>query len=401
MNIVKRIVNANNHRDPERLEKKYRTMRTDPFVFLRGTCHLFYDRLPKNSIFRSAPLTWCCGDLHLQNFGTFKGDNRLVYFDINDFDEAALAPASWELSRMLSSILVAAQSLQISPKEAKILAKQFLESYVNGLLSGKALWVERETSQGMIKELFDKLQDRKRKNFLDGRTELKHDQRWFTLDGKKSLPVTESQHRLITRFMKQFAANQSQPEFYKVLDIARRIAGTGSLGVERYIILVEGKGSPDHNYLLDLKQTRPSSIAKHLEAIQPKWANDAERIVTLQKRMQAISVAFLFPEVIDGQAYVLQALQPSEDRVPLEKHHHLDDLIRVIATMGQCVAWAQLRSAGRQGSAIADELIEFATKKKWPLNLLDASYDLAEQVRDDWQSYCRAYDDNAFQITEI
>ena len=400
MNIIKRIVNANNNRDPERLEKKYRAMRTDPFVFLRGTCHLFYDRLPKNGIFRSAPLTWCCGDLHLQNFGTFKGDNRLVYFDMNDFDEAALAPVSWELSRMLSSILVAAQTLHISPKEAKILAKQFLESYVKALSSGKALWVERETSQGMIKELFEKLQDRKRKNLLDSRTELKHDQRCFTLDGKKSLPITESQRILITRFMEQFAARQSDPEFYKVLDIARRIAGTGSLGVERYIILVEGKGSPDHNYLLDLKQTRPSSIAKHLEAIQPKWINDAERIVSIQKRMQAVSDAFLFPEVIEHQSYVLQALQPSEDRVPLEKHRALDDLMTVIATMGQCVAWAQLRSTGRQGSAIADELIEYANKKKWQLNIIEASYDLADQVRDDWKSFCKAYDDNAFQISE-
>ena len=32
-----------------------------------------------------------------------------------------------------------------------------------------------------------------------------------------------------------------------MLDVARRIAGTGSLGVERYAILVEGKGSPDIN----------------------------------------------------------------------------------------------------------------------------------------------------------
>jgi uncharacterized protein (DUF2252 family) len=73
-------------------------MRASPFAFLRGSCHLFYDRLPRGGIFRSSPLAWSCGDLHLENFGSFKGDNRLVYFDINDFDESALAPASWDLS---------------------------------------------------------------------------------------------------------------------------------------------------------------------------------------------------------------------------------------------------------------------------------------------------------------
>ncbi|MGZ3237260.1 MAG: DUF2252 family protein, partial [Burkholderiaceae bacterium] len=70
MKIVNRIINANKDREPERLAMKYRALRTNPFVFFRGTCHLFYDRLPKSGIFKSAPLTWCCSDLHLENFGS-------------------------------------------------------------------------------------------------------------------------------------------------------------------------------------------------------------------------------------------------------------------------------------------------------------------------------------------
>ncbi|NJK53097.1 MAG: DUF2252 family protein, partial [Leptolyngbyaceae cyanobacterium SU_3_3] len=69
---------------------------TNAFVFLRGSCHLFYEDLPTDSRLDAAPHTWICGDLHLQNFGSYKGDDRLVYFDINDFDEAALAPCTWD-----------------------------------------------------------------------------------------------------------------------------------------------------------------------------------------------------------------------------------------------------------------------------------------------------------------
>jgi len=116
--VVQCISNFNQNRDLERLTMKYRAMRSSPFVFLRGTCHLFYERLPKTSIFKSAPLTWNCGDLHLENFGSYKGDNRLAYFDMNDFDEAALAPLSMELVRLLTSILVGADSLSISQYEA-------------------------------------------------------------------------------------------------------------------------------------------------------------------------------------------------------------------------------------------------------------------------------------------
>jgi uncharacterized protein (DUF2252 family) len=293
MKVVNRILKANQGRDPERLALKYNAMRTDSFIFLRSTCHLFYDRLPKTGICKSAPLTWCCGDLHLENFGSYKGDNRLVYFDLNDFDESALAPASWELVRLITSILVSAHAYDISNEDVKKLSKQFLEAYVDALLTGKARWVERETAQGLVKELLEQLQQRTRADFLDGRTQKKHHHRHFILDGKKSLPVSDVQRTEVTRFMERFASRQPHPEFYQVLDVARRIAGTGSLGVERYAILVEGKGTPDQNYLLDLKEALPSSMAKHLPRIQPRWDNEAERVVTLKRRMQAVSMAFL------------------------------------------------------------------------------------------------------------
>jgi len=399
MKIVKRILKANQNRDPERLGIKYSAMRANPLIFFRGTCHLFYDRLPKTGICLSAPLAWCCGDLHLENFGSYKGENRLVNFDLNDFDEAALAPASWELVRFITSILVSRYAYDISHENVKKLSRQFLDAYVEALLTGKARWVERESAKGLIKELFEQLQQRTCVDFLDGRTQKKHQHRHFILDGKKSLPVSEAQRHKVIRFMERFANRQSQPEFYKVLDVARRIAGTASLGLERYAILIEGKGSPDQNYLLDLKQTRPSSIAKHLTKIQPAWNNEAERVVALQRRMQAISMAFLYPAVIGTQSYVLQALQPFEERVPLAKrHHHIENLTGVVQVMGQCVAWAQLRSSGRQGSAIADELIDFAGHVKWHSKLLELAFELSIQVKDDWQTYSEAYDEGAFKI---
>jgi uncharacterized protein (DUF2252 family) len=199
--------------------------------------------------------------------------------------------------------------------------------------------------------------------------------------------------------MKRFAAEQPNPDFYKVLDVARRIAGTGSLGVDRYTILVQGKGSPDGNYLLDLKQALPSSLAPYLKAAQPRWKNQAQRVVSLQRRCQAVSMAFLQPVMLGKTAYVLRGLQPSEDRVALKQPRHtLAEIQQVMTVMGNIVAWAQLRSSGRQGSAIADELIAFGEGKKWKKQLLDAAQDCAAQVRKDWQTYSKAYDAGAFKL---
>ena len=32
--------------------------------------------------YKRTPISWLCGDLHLENFGSFNRDNRLVYFDM-------------------------------------------------------------------------------------------------------------------------------------------------------------------------------------------------------------------------------------------------------------------------------------------------------------------------------
>ena len=112
--VAERIAAFNAGRDPRRLERKYRAMRLDPFVFFRGTAHLYWEdwarraeRLPKS------PTVWACGDLHLENFGSYLGDNRLVYFDLNDFDEAAMAPAIADLTRLLASLRLAGGALRL------------------------------------------------------------------------------------------------------------------------------------------------------------------------------------------------------------------------------------------------------------------------------------------------
>ncbi|RTL31399.1 MAG: DUF2252 domain-containing protein [Burkholderiales bacterium] len=398
MNVNERIAQYNRGRDAKRLQLKYSKMRSDPFVFLRGACHLFYDRLPSSGIFKNAPPVWSCGDLHLENFGSYKGDNRLVYFDLNDFDEGLLAPASWDVVRMLTSLRVGSKSLDIPVKEAQGLCEAFLQAYGAALSAGKAYWIERLTAEGLIRDLLLKLRDRQRKDLLAARAHVKNRQRKLRLIDGKTDPVTAQDRARVEDFMKHFAKAQANPQFFKVLDVATRIAGTGSLGVERFVVLVEGKGSPDGNYLLDLKEALPSSLAPHVKCKQPKWPSEAHRVVAVQRRVQAVSMAFLQPVEMQGKPYVLRGLQPTEDRVSLDgARQSLSDIRTVVHAMGQLVAWGQLRSGGRQGSATADELIDFAQGQKWQGKLLDASQTCAQQTLKDFASFAQAYDEGVFK----
>lgn len=399
MDAVQEIRDFNAGRDPERLAMKYSAMRSSAFAFLRGSCHLFYARLPRGGVLKSAPLAWVCGDLHLENFGSYKGDNQLVYFDVNDFDESALAPASWDLVRFLTSQRVWAADGQRGESSAEALCTAFLDAYSSALSSGKAYSVERETAQGLVHELLDALRDRTRLGFLEARTTLKKGRRQLNVDGRKALAATEAQRASVTDLVSAFAKRQADPGFFEVLDVVRRVAGTGSLGLDRFAILVRGKGSPDGNHILDLKQTRPSSLLPKLPVAQPKWATEAHRVVAVQRRMQAVPMALLQPVVYAGAPGVMRALQPAEDRVNLGKSERTErELAQLMDTMGRLLAWAQLRSAGRDGSADADELIEFGARPEWTAQLLEISRGCARQLTADAALYNQAWDEGSLRV---
>jgi uncharacterized protein (DUF2252 family) len=164
--------------------------------------------------------------------------------------------------------------------------------------------------------------------------------------------------------------------------------------VERFVVLVEGKGSPDGNYLLDIKEAKPSAMAPHLARLgikQPAWTDEASRVVSIQKRMQAVDHAFLHPVKLAGLSSILKGLQPSEDRVAIgEWGKKLDRLKEVVSTMGRILAWDQLRASGRSGAACADELIAFAQRGDWVAEMLDAANEMTLTTQQQWKTFTEA-----------
>ncbi|NWJ45824.1 MAG: DUF2252 family protein [Chloroflexi bacterium] len=398
--VIERIKSFNKNRNPELLSLKYERMSQDAFSFFRGTCHLFYEDLPTETPLNEAPATWICGDLHFENFGSYKGDNKLVYFDLNDFDEAMLAPCIWDMARFITSIMVASHSLGIDRVGSLELSSDVLKTYRNTLSTGRISTIERDTATGMVKELLLSLKNRSRREFLDSRTQIVKQNRKLIIDPKRTLQVAPEERTRITSFMEKWALKQSEPNFFKLLDMAKRIAGNSSLGIERYVLLVEGEGSQHRNYLLDLKFEGVSSLQPYLKLAQPNWANQAVRVATIQKRVQGTPPALLQAVAIGEKSYLMRELQPTQDRVNLTLcNGKLRRLEKVANQMVQLVAWGQLRSGGRQGSASADEMIEFAASNKWVKPLLEYATAYALKVQSDYAIYKIAYNQGDFKFS--
>ena len=392
--VTERIVAFNSNRMPTMVGIKYKFMRENLFRFFRGSCHLFYEDLAKVKDFPAGPLGWICGDLHLENFGSFRSNNNQVYFDLNDFDEAILAPVTWEAVRLITSIFLGFESLGIEDEKALNMAKLFLKSYTTTLLTGKPDYVESAMAQGIICDFLSKVARRKQRVILDKRTIFRK---------KRLQMVTASpKHFLIERQLKKelfghingwLKTDDNSPYNYKVIDGVFRLAGTGSVGLERYAFLLRSLNDTGFKHiLLDMKEASSSSLAPYINASQPAWTSEADRIVSIQRKMQNRCPALLSTSEFRGKSFIMQEMQPTKDSIDFKALiDRYRDMYSVIDNMAMLTASSQLRSTGQDGSAITDELKQFARDTKWPEKVLEYARQYSYTVKGYYTDFLEDY----------
>jgi uncharacterized protein (DUF2252 family) len=385
---LREIAAFNKGRHPELLALKYRKMAASPFGYFRGTNHLFHADWPGGAWLERMPVVWLNGDLHLENFGTYRGDNRLVYFDVGDFDDGALGPLGRDLLRFMVGVHMAGHEMGYGARRANELNRIFLAAYRAAMIDGKARWIERRTARGIVGELLVKLERRTQADLLAKRTVLRKGKRRLRTDTGKALALSREERARVVAFMRRFAEGRMHPGFFKVLDVAQRVAGIGALGLKRYVVLTVGDGGRDGAALIDLKSQIGSTLVPRLKQRQPDFGSEAARVVAIENRMQAVGPAFLTAVRIAGRSFTLRELQPSADKLDLST----TQLERVafdnaIGAMGELTAWAQLRCAGRDGATDIDGLMAFARNAGWSRPLIALAKDWATAIFEDWHSF--------------
>ena len=200
------------------IAKKHKKMGESPFVFLRATywrwAEIILDVCP--DLARGTKVL-AVGDIHLENFGTWRdGDGRLAW-GINDFDEAAEMPYVLDLVRLATSALLARE--ERSTTDAEICAA-ILYGYRQGLLAPRPLVLDRDNL--WLRALVAVSEDERTKF-------------WKKMDALKVRPAPERYKKAIVDAM---------PERQLAVTTARRSAGTGSLGRPRWVGTADWRGAP-------------------------------------------------------------------------------------------------------------------------------------------------------------
>jgi Uncharacterized protein conserved in bacteria (DUF2252) len=197
------------------LARKHERMRKDPFTFLRATYYRWARRIEKICPeLADAPSALCVGDIHVENFGTWRdADGRWVW-GVNDFDEAAVMPYAFDLVRLAASVQLAPE-MQIAGRDA---ADAIIEGYRDGLKQpGPALLDEQEI---WIRN-YVKCSDDCRRKF------------WKDVEDLKSADLPPLMRKLL---IASLPGKAEETAFF------RRTAGGGSLGRPRFVVVATWRG---------------------------------------------------------------------------------------------------------------------------------------------------------------
>jgi uncharacterized protein (DUF2252 family) len=323
---VQQVIDQNTGRQPWLIPIRIGRMMSSPYAFLRGSANIMADdfaRLPATGI---TPVI--CGDAHLGNFGFYASPERELVFDLNDFDEAHPGAWEWDLRRLTVSVHVAGrqngfresacgEAVQhcvaqyrdavLSLAEQPLLARSFERLDVERLRSAATKHSFRDEVERAARRARRRTSDRALPRFTerrDGTARLVEEPPLITRPSDGERDALEA---ALDGYLNTLPPHWARIlAGYRIVDIAHKVVGVGSVGLRAYVALCEGS-SPDDVVFLQLKQARRSVIARHQHGDRAWHRHQGQRVVEYQQALQTVSDPLLgWTTVGEHQYYVRQ-----------------------------------------------------------------------------------------------
>jgi len=308
------------------------------------------------------------GDAHCMNFGGFATPERNLLFDINDFDETMPGPWEWDLKRLVTSIVIAAQHNAFSARNAKIAALAATQAYrvrMQELAAESALevWYARLDAAKILEAARSAGARRRRGRIRDeaATDSVRAAVAKFTriVDGARRFvddpPLlyhstdTDADDFDVAEIIGTYALDLSPDvqvllDRYTLLDAAIKVVGVGSVGTRCAVALFGA--DDDDAFILQIKEAMPSVLSAHLGPSE--FENHGERVVRGQRIMQAASDVFLGWAKSGTRSFYLRQFRDMKTSADLEAM----DPYQLREYAHYC-AWALAGAHARSGDAAA------------------------------------------------
>ena len=334
---------------PADVTLKHSRMEEAQFPFLRATYYRWAQLWQEvQSDLAKAPRVLAVGDLHLENFGTWRDPEGRLIWGVNDFDEAFPMAYTNDLVRLAVSahLAVAANHLELAPPDA---CKSILAGYREGLEEGGKPFVLEENHKWLRETVTGELRDPV--HF------------WGKIN---ALPTLRGE---IPKGARK-ALEELLPEPGLIYRVAHRVAGLGSLGRERFVAIADWGGA---------------RVAREAKALAPSacvWANEGkgpqkifyEAIISKAARV-------LDPFVRLRGRWIVRRLSPHCSHVELASLPQKRDEQRLLHAMGFETANIHL------GSKDAIRAVRRDLGKRKPDWLHQAAQEMTKVVLKDWEEW--------------
>ena len=366
---------------------RHSRMLASPFAFLRGSAAVMAADLAHTPT--TGMTVQACGDMHVANFGVFASAERTLVFGINDFDETLPGPWEWDLKRLAASAVVCGRFLGADRVLREESARAVVKSYRKRMreyaeMSYLDVWYARidendvlnaqpsPVGQKRAKQTMAKAKKRGHLQVLDKMAELVGNQqriieiRPFIVRETQTevgRPIEEALGKFLEDYFHSLPDDRKVIlARYRILDVARKVVGVGSVGTRCWVVLMQGNGIDDPLFL-QVKQAEASVLAPYAGATN--YANNGQRVVMGQRTIQGAPDIFLGWGQVDGGQFYVRQLRDMKGGAELDpKTTDVKGLPHYGALCGWALALAHAKSgdpamlAGYLGkSAVMDEAI--------------------------------------------
>ncbi|MFH8448627.1 DUF2252 domain-containing protein [Streptomyces fungicidicus] len=300
---------------PELVPIRYGRMLEAPFRFYRGAAAIMaadLGPLPDTGL-----TVQLCGDAHLLNFRLLASPERHLVFDINDFDETYTGPFEWDVKRLAASFAIAGRANGFEVKEQDGAVRACVEAYRRRMrefagMRTLDIWYAQDDAD-RLRELMASSMNRGERRRTEEATRRARSRTYLQAFGKLTrvtdggrriapdpplitplddlLDDPSAEEKTLRTVLDGYARSLSSERRhllgrYRLVDVARKVVGVGSVGTRCWIVLLLGRDDDDP-LLLQAKEAQESVLAPHTDG--ERFDNQGRRVVDGQRLIQTTS----------------------------------------------------------------------------------------------------------------
>ena len=426
-------------REPDLVPVRHGRMLASPFTFYRGAAKIMAADLAGTPT--AGLQVQLCGDAHLSNFGAYASPERRLLFDLNDFDETLPGPFEYDVKRLAASFTIAAQNNGFAKADTKAATRALVAAYREAMagfaeMGTLDIWYahldEDELRAGIQRAAAEARKESKKAAKEATRAEKRAQKtaaKAHTRDSLQALSklgeLVDGEYRIISQPPIVVPARELQATYglspdqieqairdqyrgyratlqddrrrllerFRLVDMARKVVGVGSVGTRAFIVLLQGRDQQDPLFL-QVKEATASVLEDHLP--KTRHRQPGQRVVYGQRMMQAASDIFLgWTKGVQANRYFywrqLRDMKGSADveaMVPVGLSYYA----------GVC-GWTLARAHARSGDPVAIAAY-LGEGDEFDRSITDFARRYAGQNERDYQAFAEAVRSGRLQAVE-